>query len=826
MEAHEHDLRRRLGIPDDAQKVLFFGETSHWDPNWLFTSEKYYRLRIRKTLDAVIRELTADPKRIFSIECIFFFQLYWERNPAQQDTLRRLVNEGRLRLTGTGITTPDTLLPETEAILRDYLQGQEWMRAQGLLAEPRLAYLPDNFGHSPGLPAIWRSLGFDRVAVSRIDGMHFIGADYRFPSFFPRPGSSAEALLHEHKTLDFVWRAPDGSEVLCHWNAFTYFQGDMLAHVGIIRWMGLVLGMPWRTGRHIARRVSGFVKALGPVSRTPYLFCPIGCDFNEPIRDLGSLLQRYNRSRYPHTGTYVVNAGLDDYLDLVDCHRASLPTLALDPNPYWMGFYASRPGIKSLCKRTTQKLVLAEKLASRDEVLAPELARQLREGWARVVLSNHHDFITGTSPDPTWHAEQKPWLQQAEAFADAALALVQAPRALPAHVEVPQAEAPHVEAPQALASRPGGGPRAAGPAIDWRLQDGRLTVATPHYRFELATEAGGCLVRFAGVDGEERLSGMGNDLIAYRDSGGLWRMGHEYRGGSFREVERASDVAAFVRASEEDGTLAIEVESVLGGRPFMRRLWLRVDSPVLRMRVTGAARRRLTVTCRFNTVLAGAELTMDVPGGVVTRPALKQFDPTFWAARSFVHLPGEDASGGLAAFLSGPGCVSLSRPGRLEWVTARNAPRERAYTLFPVLAHPASGTEPDAHALDYAVWFTPPGDHQEHALSGRARQILQDVWLPPELVALAEVADAVVGCDRSDVLVAALKAASRGAGLIVRLKRWSDADCVAVLRCAARPIRAAWLCDARERDIAPMRVVDGGAYVPLRSAISSVRLVF
>ena len=35
-------LRARLGIPAAAQRVLVFGETSHWDPNWLYTSDNAY----------------------------------------------------------------------------------------------------------------------------------------------------------------------------------------------------------------------------------------------------------------------------------------------------------------------------------------------------------------------------------------------------------------------------------------------------------------------------------------------------------------------------------------------------------------------------------------------------------------------------------------------------------------------------------------------------------------------------------------------------------------------------------------------------------------
>jgi hypothetical protein len=97
------------------------------------------------------------------------------------------------------------------------------------------------------------------------------------------------------------------------------------------------------------------------------MYCPIGCDFNDPIESLVDLLDRYNATRYGDTGVWAVNAGMDDYLTLVNCYRAKLPVLQLDPNPYWMGFYASRQEAKLRCNRIARKAVLAEKLSAVDE---------------------------------------------------------------------------------------------------------------------------------------------------------------------------------------------------------------------------------------------------------------------------------------------------------------------------------------------------------------------------------------------------------------------------------------------------------------------------
>src|SRR5688500_16010599 len=161
----------------------------------------------------------------------------------------------------------------------------------------------------------------------------------------------------------------------------------MLAHKGIVRWAGKVFALPWRTRGHIASRIDGYAEQLAPFARTPYLFCPIGMDFNDPIVELPQLLDRYNDERYSHTGTWAVLAGLDDYFALIDFHRASLPVLAADPNPYWMGFCATRPEVKQRPTRIARTLLMAEKLSATRAPHEP-LERALREGWNTLVLSN------------------------------------------------------------------------------------------------------------------------------------------------------------------------------------------------------------------------------------------------------------------------------------------------------------------------------------------------------------------------------------------------------------------------------------------------------
>jgi hypothetical protein len=797
-------IRKELGIPEDAEQVLVFAESSHWDPDWLLTSDEYYRLRIRSVLDQALDELQREPGRIFSVECIFFLRMYWERSPGKRERLRELVNEGRLRLTGSGVTTPDTLVPDPEAIIRDYQLGQQWLHDHGMTQEPRLAYLPDDFGHSPALPSLLAALGYDQAAITRIDGMFFPGSDYELPSGFPRPGSSAQLLGRDLKTLDFVWKGPDGAEVLCHWNAFTYGQGDLLGHFGLVRWMGWPLGFPLRSDWNLARRMRQYVRQLAPLSRTPYMLCPIGFDFNGPIPGLVGLLDRCNRNVYPSTGVYAVNAGLDDYLALVDCHRERLPALALDPNPYWMGFYTARPTLKRKAHALGRGLVQAEKLAAvarRQGELSFEPEAELARPWWIAATANHHDFITGTSPDRVYEREQGPWLDEAAASVERVTVRL-----------------------LAAAPRPPIAPMA--PPVDWGLSHGRLVVETNFFELELDEREGGAITHWRDrLTDRPILTGLGNDLISYADSGGLWRMGHEYRGGRLRERARASGERAVIAAHERAGLLTVEVRSHLDGMEITRRLWFRNDSPLIRMRVEGRVKRRRAVMCRFALNLSPLGFTMDAAGGVVSRPLQKHYNPTFWPARNFAHLR-DPAGPGLAVYFPGAGAIAATAGGTAEWIALRNAPRERAFGFLPLPAHPAYGGDAGEQVSDYAVRFTPEGGWRGNQLYSGGPRVFNPAWLDPGGPDHQALAESLVRTDNEEVLVAAVKRADRGEGLIVRLANYHGYGVNVGLKLWDKKIGRALLCDARELDREEITVTeDGVALVPLRANIITVRVL-
>lgn len=797
---NEAALRQKLGVPAEAKSVLVFAQSSHVDPDWLLKADQYQRAT-DKAFDGALVELKKDPRYVYSVECIFFFKRYWDGHPESRDLIRNYVNQGRLRFSGTGITTPDTLLPEGENLLRDFLVGLTWLTKNGMNVNPRIAYFPDDFGHSPSVPSLLRGLGLQFTAVSRIDGLNFPGGDYRPASAYPFKGSSAELLFKKYQTLDFVWRAGDGAEVLTHVNAFTYGQGDLIAFYGQFSLGGFYLGLPARSPRQTNAKIDSYIEKLRPLSKTGYMFCPVGSDFNPPVPDLNRILDRYNQDRYPQTGVFAVLATLEDYMDLISFHQDQLPVLALDPNPYWTGFYASRPELKQRCRGLSRSLVLAEALGILAEGQGhagayPDLAWP----WEISLMSDHHDFITGTARDTVVNEEQIPWLMKAQSQVDQALHSLTTQLVLPA-------------------------PPAAPSPVTWKLEGDRLKVENRFYAVELDGKQGGCITSWQyPLLGRQVLAGPSNDVAIYRENGGLYSIGPELAKGYFRETASACGHPAKISAEEKDGVLVVTVNMELMGRPLVRELFFRGDQPMVRMRLRGQARRGETVTVRFRPALKPGRFIQEVPYGVVERPLQKIYTPTFWAVKNWVDLLDTSENFGVNLALAAPAAVNAGPDGSLQAIALRYAPAEKVMGITTPVGLLANGTDPGVHDFDYAFWPHGPEPWLERQVYNQAGLALSDSFIAPGPPDLSALAFAQIKLDRPDVIVTAIKKSETGDFLVVRLFRYSPSPVTVRLSWPGRKIQQALRADALERTQDELPLPGGQVELTMPFAIATVLL--
>jgi hypothetical protein len=466
-----------------------------------------------------------------------------------------------------------------------------------------------------------------------------------------------------------------------------------------------------------------------------------------------------------------------------------------------MGFYSSRPTLKRRCHEAADLLCLAEgaALLPRNAGAEKTIEGELHGAWWQTAVSNHHDFITGTSPDSTFEAEQVPWLDEAASTAKSAIARLTAG----------SDETPSIS---------------VGSLPEYIRDGGIVEVRTKHYTVKLDENAGGCIVDARHPDTQKPLlSGISNDLVGYKDYGGLWRMGHEFGGGLFKEIGRASRRTTQLDVRENNGMLDVSCVVDLDGQSIRRRMLFQKDSPVIRMSVEGRAAEKRTVCVRFDTGLSPDSLAMDVPGGVVDRPLKKWYDPTFWPMQRFVHVRDRVSGRGIALLPALPGAVSCIETGRVEVVALRNAVREKMFGVIPIPAMPATGHERSSYTFEYALLFTVSGDWRENGID--VLSMAQGVSYDDEMGSLRAQVKGLVAIDCDDVAVTTVKPASRGEGIIVRLMTYTGTRKQVSISIQGRKLADAHLCDARERDLQRLDVDGGVVHLLMSGNIATVRLL-
>ncbi len=854
----ERDLREALGVPADAERVLILSQSSHLDINWRKTFAQYYRDHVEGVFVEAEAVLDRDPKAFYSVAEMAFLAEHvglhgvgtWPEHAAT----------GHARIVGGGMTTPDTLLPTDEALVRDYLLGTMFAE-QHLGARPRAAWLPDSFGHSPTVPDLLSAAGFSSVGFGRADGARhsyevIVG---KLEPILPGVDTTA-SLLRDLGSADFVWRGPGGGEVLAHYMPVReYCQGDSIDLAGFALG-GTRIGVDHDDDPPFVRgKLAEYIDQLTPYQQTPYLFVPVGCDFQPPRPNLTQYARWWNESEYERTGVWVATATFEDYMRLVAFHRDKLPVIQRDINPVWTGFYASRPRVKRAARALVESLVGVEPFLALVEPGSAALA----PAWQPAVLANHHDWITGTSTDAVTNDEHVPQLEAARAIAgetwervlaaftarvdtqsiatgDVVVVVNPGPVVRSAVVEVPLAAAGPVRARADGATLPAQAVDAERvaflaadvPAFGWRTfsvepgaeqgatatlgaDTAQLSTGNLDARFERGGE--GWSLRSLVVDGTELLAGASLVWVAYTDAGGQYRIGSERpdcADGGFAELTRIGmDTLTLVESGPARVTL--RGTATIDDRPLTIDISAAARSTRLELRVTGAAATDRTIMLRVEPAAPDDALVMGVPAGIVTRPLAHHYQPSLWPAVTTV------SRGELAVHLGQSTGVHGTADGALEWVLFRNALSE------PICDDVGpSGTEDVEATLVFSL------GRRARSAAGAA-DVAASMALTRPLRAVATDRHAgeltptgqLIAIEGDAVVATALKPASRGDGLVLHLLRLGSEPRSVQIRRGTLPWDTVTRPDLLERDdVAAGELTEDGVTMTLDAALTAVRL--
>ena len=348
---------------------------THWDREWYKTQEQF-RLSLIDLIDHLLEILDTQPDYIFHMDAqTIVFEDYWEVRPEMKEKCCKYIKEGRI-LAGPWYVQNDFFLTSGEATVRNLLIGMEQADKMGHCS--MTGYMPDQFGLISQLPQILRGFDIDHCVFGRgYDGWYI---------------DNAGNMQKEKRPAEFMWRSPDGSEVLAvcmsNWyNNAQRFSADVDKAVGLTQ---------------------SIANAFEGVATTPYLLCMNGVDHLEAQEDLLPILDEVQK-RLP-VDEKIYQTTLEHYVEMVR-NAVSAEDIAvhvgeLKEGTHWnllKDVTSSRQYLKSANSE------LQNMLENRLEPLYATLelngmkgiypSGQLDYLWKMLIRNHAHDSICGCSND-------------------------------------------------------------------------------------------------------------------------------------------------------------------------------------------------------------------------------------------------------------------------------------------------------------------------------------------------------------------------------------------------------------------------------------------
>ena len=172
---------------DKNKQTAHIVSHTHWDREWRYPIWQTRHLLV-EFIDELIDLLEDGTYPGFLLDGQVAPVLdYLQIRPEKKDALRKLIADGKLQV-GPWYTLPDEYPVDGECLVRNLLKGVQ--ESDKLGRAFKVGYTPFGWGQTAQLPQIYRGFGMDIVMVGK--------------RVSPKRAPHSE----------FVWRAPDGSEVL------------------------------------------------------------------------------------------------------------------------------------------------------------------------------------------------------------------------------------------------------------------------------------------------------------------------------------------------------------------------------------------------------------------------------------------------------------------------------------------------------------------------------------------------------------------------------------------------------------------------------------
>ncbi len=356
---------------------------THWDREWYHTFHRF-RVDMSAVIRGVLDKLDNDPEfRHFLLDGqTVLLEDHLEFHPEDRERLAAHTRAGRLSL-GPWYVLPDEFLVSAEAHARNLLIGHQVAAQIG--GVQKVGYMPDSFGHIAQLPQLLRQAGIDSFIYTRGNGDEI-----------------------DNLGWEYIWQAPDGSEVLAVNQCGGYCNAAGLGFEEI--WHAHT-----RRELSLARavgKIRELLDKMGAQANTTAALLNNGCDHFPVQQRLGEVLAAL-RKAIPEVEFR--HAALAEFVAAVREDKAALRTyrgelLGGKLHHILSGVWSARMPLKQrndVCQRWLADVL--EPLASYARFVHghPYPAGATAYAWKKLLQNHPHDSICGCSIDEV-HAEMGP----------------------------------------------------------------------------------------------------------------------------------------------------------------------------------------------------------------------------------------------------------------------------------------------------------------------------------------------------------------------------------------------------------------------------------
>ncbi|WP_017316134.1 alpha-mannosidase [Mastigocladopsis repens] len=628
-------LRTSASICGSKSKISLLGH-AHLDLAWLWRVSETWRAA-QSTFESVLKLQQEFPELIFCHSSPVLYAWIEQNRPDLFDAIQQAVKTGRWEVVGGLWVEPELNLIAGESIVRQLLYGQRYVLEKfGKLST--VVWVPDSFGFCATLPQFFANAGIEYFVTQKLRWNDTTKFDY---------GA-------------FWWRSPDGSEV------FSLMSAPVGEGIDPIKMASFACEWQTQTGLWDALWLPG-----------------VGDHGGGPTRDMLETAQRFSKSPFfPQLEFSTAENYLQQIKASSHNQEDSPPTSPTSSFPIWedelylefhRGCYTTHGDQKRWNRRSEGLLYQAELFAALAtiscQVTYPKA--ELEAAWKKVLFNQFHDILPGSSITqvyvdalPTWQEVEKVGneiLQQSLSYLAFQINLpdppqpnslpvvvfnslnwqrsevvtVSLPSPAPAHQEWQIYDVSGQKQPSQLSEAstllfsakdippvgyrvfwltPPTSPTSPTPStsVDWVLENEFLRVV-------VNSETGDLSSVFDKTHQREVLSGAGNQLQAFKDSGqywDAWNIDPNYAQHPLPPMQ--------LKSLEwlETGPVQSRVRVVrqLGESEFCQDYILQMHSPVLKIATTVDWReRQVLVKAAFPLNVEADFATYEIPCGAIRR---------------------------------------------------------------------------------------------------------------------------------------------------------------------------------------------------------------